>query len=69
METGCAGELNAAKLELWLGRSLRGMMLRDDLTALDQLFTRPEIDADQGVGHTYTSEMLIGFDRTLKAGK
>jgi dipeptidyl aminopeptidase/acylaminoacyl peptidase len=43
-ETGGAGELTASKLNLWLGRSLWGMMLRDDLIALDYLASRTEVD-------------------------
>jgi hypothetical protein len=35
-ERGSAGEMSAAKVELWLGRSLWGMMLRDDLIAFDE---------------------------------
>lgn len=42
---GAEGELTAAKFHLWAGRSLWGMMLRDDLTALDYLCSRPEVDA------------------------
>ena len=33
-----------SKLNLWYGRSLWGMMLRDDLMALDYLCSRPEVD-------------------------
>ncbi len=59
-ERGSAGEMSAAKLELWLGRSLWGMMLRDDLIALDYLCSRPEIDADR-IGATGIS---MGATRT-----
>ena len=34
-EKGGAGEMTAAKFQLWAGRSLWGMILRDDLMALD----------------------------------
>ena len=44
-EKGSAGELTAAKFQLWAGRSLWGMILRDDLMALDYLAARPEVDA------------------------
>ena len=44
-ETGSAGELTASKFNLWLGRTLWGMMVRDDLMALDYLCARPEVDA------------------------
>jgi len=33
------------KLNLWLGRTLWGMFVRDDQIALDYLCTRPEVDA------------------------
>lgn len=39
-----AGEMTAAKFHLLLGRTLWGMILRDDLTALDYLCSRPEVD-------------------------
>ena len=32
------------KLNLWFGRTLWGMMLRDDMVALDYLLSRPEVD-------------------------
>lgn len=35
------------KLNLWLGRTLWGMMLRDDQIALDYLQTRPEVDGSR----------------------
>jgi dienelactone hydrolase len=37
-------ELSQFKLNLWFGRSLWGMQLRDEQIALDYLITRPEID-------------------------
>jgi len=43
-ETGSAEELSMSKLNLWHGRTLWGMMLRDDLMALDYLCSRPEVD-------------------------
>jgi len=43
--TGAAGEMSAAKFQLWMGRSLWGMMVRDDQIALDYLCSRPEVDA------------------------
>ena len=46
-----AGEMSAAKFQLWFGRSLWGMMLRDDLMALDYLCSRPEVDT-QRIGVT-----------------
>lgn len=44
-EKGGAGELTASKFNLWHGRTLWGMMVRDDRMALDYLASRPEIDA------------------------
>lgn len=38
-------ELSQFKINLWFGRSLWGMQLRDEQIALDYLETRPEIDA------------------------
>lgn len=43
-EKGGAEEMSMSKLNLWLGRSLWGMMVRDDLVALDYLCARPEVD-------------------------
>ena len=37
-------EMSLSKLNLWLGRSLWGMQLRDEQCLLDYLETRPEID-------------------------
>lgn len=46
-DTGTKGELTASKLNLWFGRTLWGMILRDDLMALDYLASRPEVDANR----------------------
>ncbi|MBI5383852.1 MAG: acetylxylan esterase [Verrucomicrobia bacterium] len=43
-EKGGAGEMTASKFNLWVGRSLWGMIVRDDLMALDYLCSRPEVD-------------------------
>jgi dienelactone hydrolase len=43
-ETASREELTMSKLNLWHGRTLWGMMLRDDLIALDYLCSRPEVD-------------------------
>src|SRR6266511_3136668 len=43
-ETGAKEEMSASKLNLWVGRTLWGMILRDDLMALDYLLSRPEVD-------------------------
>ena len=37
-------EMSQFKLNLWLGRTLWGMMLRDEQIALDYLVSRPEVD-------------------------
>ena len=44
-QKGSAGELSASKFHLWFGRTLWGMMIHDDLMALDYLASRPEVDA------------------------
>ncbi len=70
---GSAGELSASKLELWLGRSLWGMMLRDDLIALDYLCNRPEVDASRigatgiSMGATRTW-WLMALDDRIRSG-
>jgi dienelactone hydrolase len=40
-------EHSLVKLNLWLGRTLWGMMLRDEQCLIDYLQTRPEIDRNQ----------------------
>lgn len=40
-------ELSLFKLNLWFGRSLWGMQLRDEQIALDYLLSRPEVDPDR----------------------
>jgi dienelactone hydrolase len=44
-ERGSDQELSQFKLNLWFGRSLWGMQLRDEQIAIDYLISRPEIDA------------------------
>jgi dienelactone hydrolase len=44
MQRGSDQEMSLFKLNLWLGRTLWGMMLRDEQMALDYLVTRPEVD-------------------------
>lgn len=43
-ETGRAEQESLFKLNLWLGRTLWGMFVRDDQIALDYLCSRPEVD-------------------------
>lgn len=40
-------EMSEFKINLWFGRSLWGMQLRDEQIALDYLASRPEIDAEK----------------------
>ncbi|MBI3879897.1 MAG: dienelactone hydrolase [Verrucomicrobia bacterium] len=44
-EKGGGGELQSSKFHLWFGQTLWGMIVRDDLIALDILCARPEVDA------------------------
>jgi dipeptidyl aminopeptidase/acylaminoacyl peptidase len=46
-EKGSAGEMTASKFCLWAGRTLWGVMVRDDRMALDYLCSRPEVDAER----------------------
>lgn len=66
-------ELSTSKRELWFGRSLWAMMVRDDQMALDYLFTRPEIDprrvAVTGISMGATrSWWLMALDERIKTG-
>lgn len=72
-EKGGAEELSASKFNLWLGRSLWGMILRDDRMALDYLLSRPEVDPS-AVGVTGISMgatrswWLMALDERIQAG-
>lgn len=72
-EKGEAGEAAASKFSLWIGRTLWGMFLRDDLIALDYLAARPEIDPLRlgvtgiSMGATRTW-WLMALDERLRAG-
>jgi dienelactone hydrolase len=72
-EKGGAEEMSASKFNLWVGRSLWGMILRDDLMALDYLLSRPEVDPERvgvtgiSMGATRTW-WLMALDERLKAG-
>ncbi len=72
-EKGKDGEMTASKFNLWLGRTLWGMILRDDLMALDYLASRPEVDANRlgvtgmSMGAT-RSWWLMALDDRLKTG-
>jgi dienelactone hydrolase len=48
LDRGAGGqEMSLFKLNLWLGRCLWGMMLRDEQCLIDYLETRPEVDAQR----------------------
>jgi dienelactone hydrolase len=70
-DNGLNGELTASKLNLWLGRTMWGMILRDDLMALDYLASRPEVDAKRigvtgmSMGST-RSWWLMALDERIK---
>src|SRR5262249_37082298 len=58
---------------LWVGRSLWGMMLRDDLMALDYLVSLPEVDPNRigvmgmSMGAT-RAWWLMALDERIKTG-
>lgn len=72
-EKGSAGELTASKFQLWAGRSLWGMIVRDDLMTLDYLCRRPEVDTNRigitgiSMGATRTW-WAMALDDRLQAG-
>lgn len=72
-EKGFAGEMTASKFNLWVGRTLWGMLLRDDLMALDYLVSRPEVDARRigvtgmSMGAT-RSWWLMALDERIQTG-
>jgi dipeptidyl aminopeptidase/acylaminoacyl peptidase len=72
-ERGAAEELSASKLNLWLGRTLWGMIMRDDCIALDYLASRPDVDAARigatgiSMGATRTW-WLMALDDRIRAG-
>jgi dienelactone hydrolase len=65
--------MTASKFDLWVGRTLWGMILRDDIIALDYLAARPEVDARRigvmgmSMGAT-RSWWLMALDERLKTG-
>ena len=72
-EKGSAGEMTGSKFNLWVGRTIWGMIVRDDLMALDYLASRPEVDAAR-LGITGISMgatrcwWLMALDERLKCG-
>ena len=72
MARGSDQELSLFKLNLWLGRTLWGMMLRDEQIALDYLASRPEVDPNrigaQGMSMGSTRAWWLGaIDDRIKA--
>lgn len=63
-ERGAATELSLFKRFLWEGKTLWGMMVHDDLTALACLRSRPEVDAAR-IG---AAGMSLGGSRTTWVG-
>jgi dienelactone hydrolase len=72
-EKNYRGEETASKFQLWVGRSFWGMLLRDDLMALDYLASRTDVDSDRlgvtgmSMGATRTW-WLMALDERLKTG-
>ncbi len=72
-DKGSSGEMSASKFNLWFGRTLWGMILRDDLMALDYLASRPEVDAKRigvtgmSMGAT-RSWWVMALDDRIKTG-
>jgi dienelactone hydrolase len=72
-EKGSGEEMSTSKRELWLGRSLWSMMIRDDEMAIDYLFSRPDVDVSRvavtgiSMGATRTW-WLMALDERLKTG-
>lgn len=72
MSRGSNQEMSLFKLNLWLGRTLWGMMLRDEQIALDYLASRPEVDSSrigaQGMSMGSTRAWwLAAIDDRIKA--
>ena len=64
-EQGRPEQESLHKLNLWMGRTLWGMFVRDDQVALDYLCSRPEVDQKR-IGAT---GMSMGSTRGLVAGR
>jgi dienelactone hydrolase len=72
-EKGSTEEMSASKYELWRGRSLWGMIVRDDQIALNYLFDKPEVDIKRvgvtGISMGATrSWWLMALDERIKTG-
>lgn len=59
-DAGGGGEMTWAKYHLWAGRTLWGMIVRDDRLALDYLCRRPEVDP----GRVAVTGISMGATRT-----
>lgn len=72
-ERDYVAEETTAKFDLWVGRTFWGMLLRDDLMALDYLAARPEVDparlgiTGMSMGATRTW-WLMALDERLRTG-
>ena len=60
IEAKAAQEMSFSKINLWLGRTLWGMQVRDEQCLLDYLVTRPDVDP-QKIG---ASGMSMGSTRS-----
>ncbi|MCL4401775.1 MAG: alpha/beta hydrolase family protein [Acidobacteria bacterium] len=72
MARGADQEWSLFKLNMWMGRTLWGMMLRDEQMALDYLASRPEVDPQrigaQGMSMGSTRSWWLGaIDERIKA--
>ena len=71
-ESGASTELSLYKRFIWQGRSLWGMMVHDDLTALRYLRARPEVDparigaVGMSLGGSRTT-WVAALDETVRA--
>ncbi|HMD60698.1 MAG TPA: alpha/beta hydrolase family protein [Opitutaceae bacterium] len=72
-ERNYTAEETTSKFDLWAGRTFWGMLLRDDLMALDYLASLPEVDPDRigvtgmSMGATRTW-WLMALDERIKTG-
>lgn len=72
-EIGGMEELSESKYQLWMGRSLWSMMVRDDQMALEYLFSRPDVDVKRvgvtGISMGATrSWWLMALDERIRTG-
>ncbi|MDB6053838.1 MAG: Dienelactone hydrolase [Verrucomicrobiales bacterium] len=72
-EKGSKEEMSLSKLNLWYGRTLWGMIVRDDQIALDYLISRSDVDSSRigctgiSMGATRTW-WLTALDERIKSG-